>query len=259
LQATIYLTCAKLEKAEVQRIAKASNVARSDIYRVMPSLEKVSLVEKIVATPIMYKAVPLKEGLSILLQQNAEDHAELQKKTKALLSNLQENNVGIEVEREAPQCIITSGKNLFLKKFEKTINAGQISEDFVGTAEGFQAMLSHHLQDIEKAMKRGAKIRAITENAKNQESTPKIIQDLKKNPLFKLKYKSDQCQISMMICDNKEVNIHVYDRPDASLWSNSPYIVKMATICFESMWKEAHESPNLTGTQKEASRAKAQN
>lgn len=99
LQATIYLALAKLGKAGVKKISKASNVARPDVYRVIPALGKIGLVEKIVATPTMYKAVPLKEGISILLQQKTDENIELQKKTKALLSNFQENNVGIAFER----------------------------------------------------------------------------------------------------------------------------------------------------------------
>jgi sugar-specific transcriptional regulator TrmB len=259
LQAKIYLTLAKLRKAGVKRISEASNVARPDVYRVIPTLEKLGLVEKIVTNPTMYKASPLKEGLSILLQQKTEEHGELQKKTKALLSNFQENNIGIALEREDLQFVIASEKKLFLKRFEKAINAGQMSEDFIGTAAGFKNMLSCNLQDFKRAMGRGVKIRAITEKAENQESIPRIVQDLKKNPLFKLKYTSDQCPVSMMICDNKEVNIHISDRPESSLCSNNPHVVKLAAICFESLWNKAHESPDPTRNQKRGSRAKAQN
>ncbi|MEX2723761.1 MAG: helix-turn-helix domain-containing protein [Candidatus Freyarchaeota archaeon] len=46
LQAKTYLNLAKLGKANVQTIAKASNVARQDIYRIMPSLQKLGLAEK---------------------------------------------------------------------------------------------------------------------------------------------------------------------------------------------------------------------
>jgi sugar-specific transcriptional regulator TrmB len=49
LQAKTYLNLAKLGKANVQTIAKASNVARQDIYRVMPKLQKLGLAEKFIS------------------------------------------------------------------------------------------------------------------------------------------------------------------------------------------------------------------
>ena len=115
LQAKIYLTLAKLGKAGVNRISKASNVARSDVYRVMPALEKLGLAEKIVATPTIYKAAPVREGLSILLQQKTKENSELQKETKPLLSDFQENNVDMALEREDSQFVVTSEEKLFLK------------------------------------------------------------------------------------------------------------------------------------------------
>ena len=66
LQAKTYLNLAKLEKADVRTISTISNVARQDIYRIMPTLEKLGLAEKILGKPNMYKANPIKEGVSLL-------------------------------------------------------------------------------------------------------------------------------------------------------------------------------------------------
>jgi hypothetical protein len=40
LQAKIYFTLTQLKTAEAQKISNVSNVARQDIYRLMPTLEK---------------------------------------------------------------------------------------------------------------------------------------------------------------------------------------------------------------------------
>ncbi len=55
LQANVYLNLVKLEVANVQMIAKASNVARQDVYRVMPILLEMGLGEKIIAKPMIAK------------------------------------------------------------------------------------------------------------------------------------------------------------------------------------------------------------
>ena len=258
LQATIYLTLAQIGQSEVKRISKASNVARPDVYRVMPTLEKIDLVEKIVANPTVYKAVPLKEGLSILLQEKTEENVELQKETKALLSNFQENNVGISLDREDPELIITSGKNLFLKRFEKAIKAGQTSEDIIGTAPDFNSFLFRNLQYFKTVNKKGVKIRVITK-PENQESMLRVIREFKKNPLFKLKYTFDNNPVCLMICDNKEVNFQISNGMVPSLWSNEPHVVQLARVYFESLWKEANEVATSPKSKKRVSKQNRNN
>jgi DNA polymerase III alpha subunit len=49
LQAKIYLALSKTGKATIKTISKASNSARQDIYRIMPTLQKLGLAEKIIA------------------------------------------------------------------------------------------------------------------------------------------------------------------------------------------------------------------
>ena len=77
LQAKTYLTIARLEKAEVKAISKLSSIARQDIYRIIPALEKLGLVEEIIATPKLYKALPLSEGTRKLFQQRTSEHISL--------------------------------------------------------------------------------------------------------------------------------------------------------------------------------------
>ena len=114
LQAKTYLNIAKLEKADVKTLSKASNVARQDIYRIMPRLQKLGLTEKIIAKPTMYKATPIKEGLSILLQNKKKEIAELQTKKTSLIKTFQAKNTKIDPKEET-HFIITSEITRFLK------------------------------------------------------------------------------------------------------------------------------------------------
>ena len=67
-QAEVYMAINELEQAKVVTIAKTVETDRAEIYRVIPKLQEIGLIKKIVTTPVSYKAVPLSEGLSILLQ-----------------------------------------------------------------------------------------------------------------------------------------------------------------------------------------------
>jgi len=168
LQAKTILTLAKFEKADVKTISKTAKVARQDIYRVMPTLEKLGLAVKIIATPTMYEATPLSKGLSTLIPSKTEHHIELQKKTNMLINNFEKSNRGIKLQEDESQFIITSEKSLFRKKIENGTDLSQTSVDIIISREGFKALLFHHRQCIERAMKRGVKIRVITERPEKQ-------------------------------------------------------------------------------------------
>jgi len=244
LQAKTYLALATLGKADAKTISKASNLARQDIYRIMPTLQKIGLAEKIIAKPTMYKATPIKEGLSILLQIRKEETAELQKKTRKLLNNFQKNNI-ITTLQEDSQFIFVSARTKFVKRLEKATHVAQASIDFIGPWKSFKALLFYALQDLKKAIKKSVKIRMITEKSETEESISKAAQALKKNLLFEVRYISAPAPIGMMIFDKKELNLSVSDKEWPSLWSNNPNIVKLATGYFDNMWNKAEKAqPN---------------
>ncbi len=127
LQAKTYLSLTKFEKAEANKIAKISDIARQDSYRIMATLENLGLVEKIIAKPISYKATPLKEGSLMLLQKKTKEHRILQKKTKSLLDGDQKRNLLIAHE-ENTQFTITSERKLFVKRLEKSFEEAKTCE-----------------------------------------------------------------------------------------------------------------------------------
>ena len=243
LQAKTYLTLATLGKAEVKTISKASNVARQDIYRIMPTLQKLGLAEQIIAKPTMYRATPIKEGLSILLQNRQKETAELQQKTRKLLNNFQRNNI-ITTLQEDSQFILISARTKFAKRLENATHIAQASIDFIGPWKSFKALLFYGFQDLKRAIERSVKIRIITEALEKR--------------FFEVRYISAPAPIAMMIFDKKEFNLSISDREWPSLWSNNPNIVKLATSYFDDMWNKSEEPQPNPKTRKSLT-AKAQN
>lgn len=242
LQAKTYLTLAKLGTAEASEIAKSSNIARQDIYRIMPTLQELRLAEKVIANPIMFKATPWKRGISMLLEQRTEEHTELEKRTKDLFENFAEDEQITPIgEGQTSQFIITSEKNLFLKRMETAISEAKISKDIIVTFEGFNTLLYNHLHLLKKAQKRGLKIRVITEKSKEKLSINP--QELKPEPPFEIRYVSDSVPVTLVIYDHQEANIRISNEAIVpSLWTNNNSLVKLAEIYFEDMWKTAEPS-----------------
>ena len=68
-QAKVYLAILKLEKGTVNQITKYSKVRREDVYRILPYLEQMGLIEKLMGKPAVIKATPISDALSFLLAE----------------------------------------------------------------------------------------------------------------------------------------------------------------------------------------------
>jgi sugar-specific transcriptional regulator TrmB len=241
LQAKTYLNLVQLGKADVKTIAKASNVARQDIYRIMPTLQKMGLGEKIIAKPTMYRAAPLKEGLSILLQKRKEEYAELQKKKSSLLNNFHVRNTKMAFQEESTQFIITSEITRLLKMLKKLIQKAQESIDVIMPLIFTPSKLTEGLLYLKEAItsKSDVKIRLITQEPEEQAISRKL-QALVKNHFFELKYLTSPFCFGMHIFDKKEVTLSISENSGLpSLWSSNPNVVMLSQAYFDTLWEKA--------------------
>lgn len=240
LQAKVYLTLVKFGSAgaEVRKISQYSNIARQDIYRILPIIQKLGLAVKIVARPTIYRATPLENGFSMLLQQRTEEYNELQKKAKLLFNNFIVNDPKVEPQEGTTQFIITSDRKLFFNKIKKEVSEAQTSINIIYSKERTRIIAFYAVEQIEEAMARGVKIRVLTNKLKGK-SIDRNIQALKKNPAFELKFIANDIPVGLVIFDNKEVDIRIANTIVPSLWTNNPNVVKLAEIYFENIWNNA--------------------
>ena len=224
LQAKAYINLTKFEKTEIKKISKASGVARSDLYRIMPTLEKLGLAEKIIGNPTMYRATPINDGLSILLVNRRKQYIELEKKTSELIDNFHEN-ASQDIQEDTSQFIITSERTLFRKRLEKCF-PGKQTVDILLPAKGLNFYIFDFFQAMKRALKEGTKIRVITE--KKADITGNKIENLKKNPLFEIQLVNLQIDSGVTIFDSKEVQmcISCEEKDVPSLYSNNPKLQK---------------------------------
>jgi sugar-specific transcriptional regulator TrmB len=241
LQAKIYLALSKTGKATIKTISKASNIARQDIYRIMPTLQKLGLAEKILAAPTMYKATPIKEGYYLLLKNKTMEHTDLQEKTISLIKNLHEGNDKTPPQEEESKWVITSSKENVWKKIDEAVIKAQMSIDAGAEWKIMRFGLFHLLLGFKKAMKRGVKIRILTEKHEYDKSEQRIIQTLK-NPLFEIKYlPPTEIPFSAAIYDGQKALLWLSTDNTGvpSLWSNDPQFVKIISAYYVELWNKA--------------------
>jgi sugar-specific transcriptional regulator TrmB len=244
LEAKVYLTLLMFGNGgvDVKRIAKESNTARQDVYRILPSLQQFGLVVRIVATPSIYQATSLKNGLSMLLKQKTEEHNALKNKIKKLFIESTINNVKASVENDAPQFAIISEKKLFFKTVENEILRGQRVINIVCSNDGMQAIAFNLVKDFQKSIARNVKIRLITSNTENHQILERL-QPLIRSPGFEIKFISNVSPVvGLAIFDSRKVCVRISSELVPSLWTNNPNVIKLAEAYFEGMWVKGNQA-----------------
>ncbi len=239
VQAKLYLTLVKFGVAggDVKKICRESGIVRQDIYRVMPMLQKIGLAEKIIAKPTIYRGIQLEKGFSMLLNRKTSEFGELKKKAKAAFERIVTSPDESEKHEDSAEFVITSERGLFLTKVKIDIEKAETCIDIVYAKERLSLITFHATEQLEKAMKRGIKVRALTSKIEGN-MLDKNIQVLKKNPAFELRTAED-IAVELIIFDNSEVNVRIANTIVPSLWTNNRNVSKLAEAYFEDLWKKA--------------------
>jgi sugar-specific transcriptional regulator TrmB len=237
VQAKTYLTLLYLEEADIRTIAKNLKVARQEIYRTMPLLEKLGLTQKIIGKPTTYIATPLRDTLAVLLEKQQEKVSDLLTKQNWLINNfhMDKGSEKKDYENDA-QFMITSEITLFSKLAEKLLAKSQESIDIIVPFVSHEfARYWLQLNDA-IAKKPSLKVRLITEKKEQMKMLPR---ELLETPNFKLKYAKDHFQFGVTIFDRKETMIAISENGLPSLWSNNQCIVSLVNNNFNLMWQKA--------------------
>src|SRR4030042_703709 len=110
LQAEVYLTLTKLGTACIKTISDTAKIDRAHVYQVIAKLQEIGLVQKILSTPNLFKAISLQEGLQILLERKAKEFSEIEEKTQETIQKIKEVTVVDILQKNDCQFIIIPGK-----------------------------------------------------------------------------------------------------------------------------------------------------
>lgn len=244
LQARAYLALSTLSLATMKSVATASNIARQDVYRIMPTLQKLGLAEKVIATPALYKATPLDEGIAVLLRHKSGEIELMQTKTEHMIASFQAARLKMQVPAEDSKFLVISEKKLLHKTLDEKNNVVQESLCVSGTWESCRSVMSSsEVHKFRRALKRGVRIRWITEEHEEDPSTSKVLQGLLSSPLFEIRYFKSPIPLQTAIYDEREVVMCIAKSPSNdvnSIWSDNPKFARVALNYWEEVWNGSH-------------------
>jgi sugar-specific transcriptional regulator TrmB len=241
-EARVLVALYKIGATKASRISKASTVTRPDVYRALSNLHKLGLVEKIIAHPSRFRAVPIETGVAVLLEQKTKKFVELKSKSASLIRRINNKNNYKEPFHESQFVLIPSTEALF-KRLTETIEKTQKSIDVSTSWKRFKSACYRLAEPLEEARRRGVKKRAIIE--KTDAPVSEFAKTYWKSPHAEIRQIHFPPKTVMALYDKKEVYIYIIPTADMTdspaLWSNNPSLVAMASDCFEALWNTAQK------------------
>ena len=121
-QARVYLAILKLEKTTVGQVAKFSKVRREDVYRLLPSLEKMGLIERLIGKPTEVRATPISDALSLLVTEEKNKSDERLSSMQTNVQRLSLKDWKQPLPREESIYILIAEKKAILAKTSELVS-----------------------------------------------------------------------------------------------------------------------------------------
>ena len=167
-QAKVYLAILKLEKTTAGQVAKFSKVRREDVYRILPSLEKMGLIERFMSKPMEIRATPISDALSFLVSEEKSKFDERLKNMRITVQKLSLNDWKLPLPEKESLYILIAEKKAILAKTSGLIRNSKKEVALIADKVRIIPILSQFSDECKRAIKKGAQIRLIFEGDRHR-------------------------------------------------------------------------------------------
>ncbi len=247
-QARVFVTLYQSGLSTAKAISRNSGVARSDVYRVMAALEKLGLVEKTLAAPCKFSAIPMEDAVSVLMERRRRETHRLHAVAGALLRRYKKNSVEPAFGEDEPRFVLVPQRKPAINRIRSAIDGTRKSLDLLVSwrrlSEGVGSVFA---ESFEKACARNVQLRFIVESPQRGKDAERVMKFIRRSPFCQVRFVPRCPNVVMGIYDKKEITLAVdpvtslSDSP--ALWSNSQSLIAMAQDYFDILWLTAMENP----------------
>jgi len=245
-QAKVYQTILKLGNVTVGLIAKTSSVRREDIYKVLPTLEKMGLVEKLLGKPATIRATPVAGALtSLILDEKVKsDERIASMKTKFQeLAKVQWAKQTSLSEEESLYALIPEGKAV-TAKIANLVATSKNSILWIDNLKEILHITALTIDEIKRAIRTGVGVRVIIEDFKPDESQMKQVQHSMSIAPASIRYNSEPLyRFAVFDAKTAMISTHRKDETEetSALWTTDSNLTGVLSSYFENAWNESKE------------------
>jgi len=243
-QARVYLTILKLEKTSVGQISKFSKVRREDIYRVIPTLEKMGLIERLLGKPTMIRATPISDALTFLVAEEKAKSDDRLSGMRNLVQKLSLKDWKQPIPGEESIYILIAEKKAILAKTSELIKNSRKEVALIADKARIIPTLSQFSEECRQAIKKGSQICLIFEGDSPDTLLKEKVNKLIDGTSVHIKFHHEPLNHFIM-SDDKEALITTSKESglgeSPSLWTNNSNLIGVLRTGFESDWKKAQD------------------
>jgi sugar-specific transcriptional regulator TrmB len=244
-QARVYLAILKLGKTTVGRVAKFSKVRREEVYRILPTLEKMVLIEKLLGKPSEIRATPISDALTYLVAEEKKEFDNRLSSMKVTVKKLSLKDWKQPFpEEEESIYILIAEKKAILAKDSVLIRNSKKEVALIADKARILLFLSQFSDEFKQAIKNDAQIRMIIEEERPDGSLKEKMKKLIDGTSVHIKYHNKPLNHFIMsdytealITGSKESGLG----ESPSLWTNNSNLIGVLRTGFEFAWKKAED------------------
>ncbi len=239
-QARVYLAVLKLEKTTVGQVAKFSKVRREDVYRVLPSLEKMGLIERLLGKPTEIRATLVSNSLASLVTEEKNRSEERLSGMRSMVQKLSLKDWKQPPPGEESIYILIAEKKAILAKTSELINNSEKEVGLIADKGIIAQVLAHFPDEHRHAIKKGAQIRLIFEGESPDILLKENVRKFIGSASVSVKFHHEALNHFIM-SDDREALITTSKvgglGESPSLWTNNSNLIGVLRTSFESDWK----------------------
>ncbi|MBI2145979.1 hypothetical protein HYU22_01405 [Candidatus Woesearchaeota archaeon] len=223
-------------------LSDIADVPRSRSYDVLESLEKKGFVIMKLGKPIKYIAIPPNEVVDRVrknMQLNSQEKIRRLESVKGspLLTELETlHTQGIALVDPAEMSGCLRGRSNVYNHLDYLIKESKKSVNIMTTEKGFMRKMEGLRSSLEKARKRGVRIRIsapISKDNKNVADGLKNVAEIKHNSTVNSRFVTvDGQDVVFMTMNDKDV----HPSYDIGVWVKTPYFTSAMDSLFNSVW-----------------------
>jgi len=241
-QAKLYLTLLKIEKASGTQLSKNSGLPRPVVYRTLKEIQKMGLVEQELSKPYKFKAIPVKDGLQILMIQRLQQYKEMRDKSRFFLEKYQHDEKQ-NLPASESKFIVIEGKERIIQIMRLMNSRVQKTVRIISTNRRWLNTLEYCVQNYRRALARNVKFQVIIETTEDQSGFPKKMNGLLANDNFSLRTNKRQLKTNLAIFDEDTLMFNLFPshalEESQTLWTNHRSFISMSKDHFSRIWAKS--------------------
>ncbi len=243
-QAKLYLALIITGKTDVKTLAKQAVVPRQAVYRTLGELHEKGIVERIISLPQEYKAIPLQDGLEIMIAEKANDYTKILEQAKEFLFKFEAQQEQLIFENDYNISIV-EGKETIVKRTKNITDNLQHNVCLCSTAQRWIHMNLEIIENVKEALGRGVKYHMVLENSNGEICFPKEFKPMLSHPNYEVRMVRNKLKINAAIFDDKEASFSFYPSKSLSespmIWTNHPSLLVGFQDHFTNVWRDSEK------------------